>query len=504
LNAATDQIAPAARGRRRAALVGALILLALPQACSGPRRIRLPEASAWRPPSPLNACDPTGGGGTALEVGASPAPAPISSSPSGAVSIDLAQVLELAAEADLATRIAIEQAQEAFAQTDLVAESLYPSVSVGLRRGERTGSFQTTAGNFLDVDARQDFRGPALELSFDPGRAVFTLAAARERAEGRTFATLTAHQAAMLRAGLGFVALQEAHALVAAAEGSLARADDQLADQRARRGSGAGHEGDLQEALAQRARAYDRLLGRRAETQLSSARLAELVGLAPERPLTPRGSEFVALEMVALGNLSDLVELALERRSEVAQAQSSVRAAQRERTLRSWRWAIPTLEGIAEAGEVGPNDDDLEHTEAYSISLQWDLGATLSGEIHRSAALAREAGFVLEAVRRRVAREVVEAFRAAQAMRERGDVLGEAERAARAALEQAALRFASSDRLLMELQRADELVTAMQERRIGALADYCRAQLALFAAVGGGGEWGLPALLPDPGPSRRP
>jgi outer membrane protein TolC len=418
------------------------------------------------------------------------------------VVIDLAQALALAAESDLEIRIAVERAQEAFAEADLVAESLYPSLSLGLRRGHRDGSFQTTAGSFLEVDARQVFRGPSVELSFDPGRAVFTRAAARERAEGRTFGAMTAFQGAMLRAGLGFVDLQEAHALLAVASQALERAEELVGDQRSRRTAGAGHEGDLQEALAQRSRALDRLLSRKAQAQTASARLAEGLGLDPQGTLVPRGGELTALEMVALDDLSHLTELALERRSEVAEARSGLRAAERERTLQTWRWAIPTLEGVAEAGEVGADDDDLEHTQAYSVALQWDLGATLSGELHRSSAREREAGFVLEAVRRRVAREVAEAYGESGAVRERCAVLAEAERSAGAALEQAALRFANSDRLLMELQRADSLLTALQERRVGALAEYCRSQLVLFAAVGGGGDGDLSTLLPDAGPVR--
>ena len=504
MNAATNQTTGAVRGQRHVVLAWACAALGLLAACSGPRRIRLPDASAWRPASPLSTSGLSGGDGEAFPATAFVSPAAMTSSTSGAVPIDLAQVLQLAAETDLETRIAVEQAQEAFAEMDVVAESLYPSLSLGLRRGDRNGSFQTTAGNFLEVDARQAFRGPALELTFDPGRAVFSLAASRERAEGRTFGAMMTFQAAMWRAGLSFVALEEAHALISVAEGALARAQEVLEDQQLRRTGGAGHEGDLQGALAQRARDLDNLLARKAEAQVASVRLAELLGLAPLRPLVPRGSEFRALEMVALEDLPGLVELALEHRPEVAQAQSFVSAAELERDLRSWRWAIPTFEGVAEAGEVGPDDGHLEHTEAFSMALQWNLGATLSGELHRSRAVAREAGFVLEAVRRRVAREVVEAFRAAQAIRERSTVLEEAERAARAALDQVAVRFASSDRLLVEARRASELVTAMQERRIGALADYCRAQLTLFAAVGGGGSADLPLLLPDPRPVRRP
>jgi outer membrane protein TolC len=418
----------------------------------------------------------------------------------GAARIDLAQVLALVAETDLETRMAVERAQEAFAEMDVVAESLYPSLSVGMRRGDREGSFQTTAGNFVEVEAGQVFRGPALELAFDPARALFTLAAARERAEGRTFGVRTAFQAGMLRAGLGFVALEEAHALIAVSEDSLRRAEERVADQRARRQAGAGHEADLQEALAQRGRALDTLLIRKSEAGTASVRLAEVLGLAPERPLMPRGTTFASLEMVALDDLSGLVESALQRRSEVAQAQTSVRAADREHELRVWRWAIPTLEGVAEAGELGPDDDHFEHTEGFSVSLQWDLAATLSGELERSTAVAREARLGLEAVRRRVAREVVEAFRAAESMRARSAVLEEAESAAGEALAQVKLRFASTDRLLLELQRADELVTLLQERRVVALAGYCRAQLALFRAVGGRGSVGLPALLGDSRP----
>ncbi len=307
--------------------------------------------------------------------------------------LSLEQALSEAREKSLELRLA--EAELAVARADLKAAHLRSyNPEAGFSIGPSTNadttltSYQVGVSQTLELGGKRGHRTATAERRVEAAEA--RLARSREVVFGR------------VRRAFGLALVAQARVSTAIEADSVATLLRSAAEERLRLGAGTALEVNVAAAAAAR----ERRARFQAERDLTSAllELGAAVGLPASDPITPQGE---MPRPFAPGRSEDeLVQVALERRPDLAAFRAEIAAAESERQLaRSLAWPDPTI------GVSGGQAEDFRVLEfGFAIPLPlWNRG---QGARAQAGATLDRARLAEALARREAEREVRNAYRA--------------------------------------------------------------------------------------------
>ena len=328
-------------------------------------------------------------------------------------------------------------------------------------------------------------RGQAAQTLFSPAGWLQARAARRLVTASRAEAG-TAAQDAGARAGVAYVGVVQARALLAERRRELKLATDLLGVAQAQLQAGVGTRLDVVRAQTQIAASRAGIELARGQLTQAQIDLARALGLAP-------GVEFALSDSLGprLGRASvpedsgAAVALALQRRPELATATAQLFAARAaERAVAARR--LGQLQLVGDYGLNGPAPDNLITTGrlALQYSIPFFEGFRLEGQRHERAAQRGEASVRLGDLREQVAGEVQGALAAVQSGEARQALAGEQVRLAEEELREARLQFSNGLAGNIAVINAQQDLVRASDAMIEALAATARARVRLARAVG--------------------
>ncbi len=472
----------------RTILLGALVLPICAPGCF-PHVLPPPEVHYPAPP-PL-ACVP-------MPESSCAAPTP----PDGAAApgegevlpIDLPTALRLADSQNPEIAVARERIREAFAQQQRAEVFWLPDLSVGPEWTRHDGQIQRFNGQVVTSSRSAVFGGGVASLNFDLAEGVFNELAARQVTEARRAGARATANERLLEVAISYVDLVQTYAELVVNEETLKNAREMysILDNYVKTGKG---------ALADRARAEVEVRARereRLEIQgrigVAAARLARLLLLQSDTLLRPVDPALVPLPLVPEeAPLDLLVKQALENRPELAENRALALAAwERWRAAKISPW-IPNLSIAYGSGLYGggPNSfvGNFSGREDVVAGAFWRLenfGLGNAARIAESRSVYNQATLRQDSVQAEVANQVVAAFRVAFVRRRETEVTEKGVVAARESyrLNLDRLRRAPEQGRPIELLQAIQALAKAQQEAVQVIADYNRAQLRLYTALG--------------------
>lgn len=408
--------------------------------------------------------------------------------------IDLAAVLERAGAAPNAVRLVRERLAEADAVADRAGAALLPSLTLGGAGGWHRGTIQDTSGVFLEeVERQRVFLGANGEVTLDL-RRVFDWSAAGRRADAAGADEEAVLQATAIDAAAAYYDLT-------GAQGRLAIARDALEHAEAVRGVAAAREARQLGLRLDRVRAEARAADTRQDEiaarelkRVASARLATLLRLdatvlleSAERQIRP--VTFVSDEVP----IEALIAHALAQRPDLRAQDLRAQAADDEATGATWGPLVPRVSagvgapGFFGAGAEGDNFGSLRDREDYYVIVGWTFEGFGLGDVARArsaAARARAEATQADAVRDRVALEVIEAREASRSARAAIDAARQGLAAADEARDLARARLEQGTGLALDVFQAQADRTRAAMRLVDAVVRYNQAQLRLLQRLG--------------------
>jgi len=412
--------------------------------------------------------------------------------------IDLPTALRLANAGNPTVAIAQVRVREALARVDQADSLRLPTLSAGGIYLRHDGIDQNRKAELFRVSRGSIFLGGGASLRVDLGEALYQPLVARRLAAAEAATAKAVRNNTLLDVVSAYLALVQAHAVLAINADILDR-DEQIL-----KAARSGEKQGLIRTAADVHRAETEVDLRRVERQellaradTASARLVQLLVLDPVVRLVPADSAVVPIDLFSVDTpLAQLVEQAVASRPELAAAGARIEAA--ELRARQARYAplIPKLQVEYLGGGFGGGKNgaisNLEGRADLSTQLFWELRGLGFGNLAdtrlREAELDR-AGLTAVAARAQVAAEVVEALRVAQARR---SSLEPAQKAVTEAEEMYRVLSATSFGMIGGKGRFDALepllaVQALSQARLqylGSIVEYNRAQFRLLTAVG--------------------
>jgi outer membrane protein TolC len=230
---------------------------------------------------------------------------------------------------------------EAVALRQLAAAQLLPSLHAGISYDDHNGNLQTANGTILKVDRSSLYFGagaaavgagsvtiPGVFWSGNVAEGIFTALVARQEVEVRTFASQAIENDMLLRTAVTFNELLRAEGLTAVARQTLVDAQEvaKLAITFAK--AGAGRQPDADRALSEQEQRAAEIPEAEGSALIASARLAELLNMPPTTRFTPLDDKMIPCALVSASiPLPELLALAVLNRPELKQRQASIRQA---------------------------------------------------------------------------------------------------------------------------------------------------------------------------------
>ncbi|MFM9001989.1 MAG: TolC family protein [Opitutia bacterium] len=404
--------------------------------------------------------------------------------------IDLPSVLRLAGADSVEVRIAQERLAEARAEgalgdvghlTDDVLQ-LPGVVAVGHARREH--------GEHLPE--RAVLAGATLQLSLEIGESSYRRLAAKQLTLAAEHRLESERRRILLAASEAYFELSAAQAAADLQDEAVRLAADLHRQVTAAVSAGVAARADEHRAFAQLSRTQIRREQARDARRTAAARLAEIVRLPLQEDLVPVDRRPVALSVPGTERKLDaLVQTALSRRPEIAEAEHLDSAARENLAGARYAPLWPTLGAQVFGGGLGGSPssarDDWGRSTDTQVTLFWRIGAgglLDSSRVRAAEAAAAQGRLGVERVRDAVTREVVEAHASVQANLA-------ATRAAQAGLKSAeeGLKIAAQRRdfavgaVLETLQSQQDAVQARLEA-VRTVADLNKSRHRLKAAVG--------------------
>ena len=406
--------------------------------------------------------------------------------------IDLPSVLRLAGADSVEVRIAQERLAEARAREDGTLWQMFPVISPGVTYRNHSGQLQDIVGQVTDITKSSFGAGATLQLSLEIGESTYRRLAAKQMTLAAEHRLESERRRMLLAAAEAYFELTAAQAAADLQEDAVRLASDLHRQVSAAVAAGLAAKGDEHRAFAQLTRAQIRREQARDARRGAAARLAEVVRLPVDVDLTPADRRPVAITVPGSDRKLDaLVQTALARRSEIAEAERLDSAAQENLAGAKYAPLWPTLGAQVFGGGLGGSPssarDDWGRSTDTQVTLSWRIGAgglLDSSRVRAAEAAAAQGRLGIERIRDAVTREVVEAHAAVQAT-------SAAVKSAQAGLKSAedGLKLAAQRRdfavgaVMETLQSQQDAVQARLEA-VRSVADLNKARHRLKAAVG--------------------
>jgi outer membrane protein TolC len=434
--------------------------------------------------------------------------------------IDLAAALKLGGVSNPEILLARQRVVEAVALRQLAAAQILPSLHVGLSYDDHNGNLQQSSGNILKVDRSSLYIGagasavaagtvgiPGVFWAGNISETIYGALIAHQVVEVRAFASRAVENEMLLRIAVTYTELVRAEGLSAIARKNLedARAAEHLTATFAK--AGAGNDADADRARAERGqREAERTLAE-GKVLIVSARLAELLNLDPTTRLSVQDDKVIPCPVVPDPiPLPELVAIALLNRPELKERQAVIRqsllALESSQVLPFSPTVILGLSYGAEAGgsnlvaqpvntdvnargepRFSPFEGRLDF-DAVAFWTAQNLGLGNKALIQSARSRLGTAELQLLEKLDRVRAEVANAYSRTHA---RYAQIGTAEQAVRDAtasleLDSKAIRGGAGKPI--ELLESLRLLARARITYLNAIADYNRAQLELYVALG--------------------
>jgi outer membrane protein/adhesin transport system outer membrane protein len=406
--------------------------------------------------------------------------------------IDLPSVLRLAGADSVEVRIAQERLAEARAREDGTLWQMFPVISPGITYRNHSGQLQDIVGQVTDITKSSFGAGATLQLSLEIGESTYRRLAAKQMTLAAEHRLESERRRMLLAAAEAYFELTAAQAAADLQEDAVRLASDLHRQVSAAVAAGLAAKGDEHRAFAQLTRAQIRREQARDARRSAAARLAEVVRLPVDVDLTPADRRPVAIAVPGSDRKLDaLVQTALARRPEIAEAERLDSAAQENLAGAKYAPLWPTLGAQVFGGGLGGSPssarDDWGRSTDTQVTLSWRIGAgglLDSSRVRAAEAAAAQGRLGIERIRDAVTREVVEAHAAVQAT-------SAAVKSAQAGLKSAedGLKLAAQRRdfavgaVMETLQSQQDAVQARLEA-VRSVADLNKARHRLKAAVG--------------------
>lgn len=406
--------------------------------------------------------------------------------------IDLPSVLRLAGADSVEVRIAQERLAEARAREDGTLWQMFPVISPGVTYRNHSGQLQDIVGQVTDITKSSFGAGATLQLSLEIGESTYRRLAAKQMTLAAEHRLESERRRMLLAAAEAYFELTAAQAAADLQEDAVRLASDLHRQVSAAVAAGLAAKGDEHRAFAQLTRAQIRREQARDARRGAAARLAEVVRLPVDVDLTPADRRPVAIAVPGSDRKLDaLVQTALARRPEIAEAERLDSAAQENLAGAKYAPLWPALGAQVFGGGLGGSPssarDDWGRSTDTQVTLSWRIGAgglLDSSRVRAAEAAAAQGRLGIERIRDAVTREVVEAHAAVQAT-------SAAVKSAQAGLKSAedGLKLAAQRRdfavgaVMETLQSQQDAVQARLEA-VRSVADLNKARHRLKAAVG--------------------
>jgi outer membrane protein TolC len=406
--------------------------------------------------------------------------------------IDLPSVLRLAGADSVEVRIAQERLAEARAREDGTLWQMFPVISPGVTYRNHSGQLQDIVGQVTDITKSSFGAGATLQLSLEIGESTYRRLAAKQMTLAAEHRLESERRRMLLAAAEAYFELTAAQATADLQEDAVRLASDLHRQVSAAVAAGLAAKGDEHRAFAQLTRAQIRREQARDARRGAAARLAEVVRLPVDVDLTPADRRPVAIAVPGSDRKLDaLVQTALARRPEIAEAERLDSAAQENLAGAKYAPLWPALGAQVFGGGLGGSPssarDDWGRSTDTQVTLSWRIGAgglLDSSRVRAAEAAAAQGRLGIERIRDAVTREVVEAHAAVHAT-------SAAVKSAQAGLKSAedGLKLAAQRRdfavgaVMETLQSQQDAVQARLEA-VRSVADLNKARHRLKAAVG--------------------
>lgn len=434
--------------------------------------------------------------------------------------IDLASALQLAGVGNPQILLARQRVLEAMALHQFAAAQFLPSLHAGVSFNNHNGNLIQSDGSVLKVNRGSLYLGagamavgsgtvqiPGVAWSGNVAEKVYTALVARQEVEIREHASRAAENTMLLRTAVAFNELLRAEGLHAITKqnqedaAELFRLVNTFAD------SGQGRKPDADRAqsdLSQRTALLPETDGNR---MIASARLAELLNLPPTTRLTPLDDKVIPCALVPEPiPLAELLTMAILNRPEMKQRQAAIRQALLNLESSQILPFSPTVIIGFSYGEDGGGSNLVAQPRGTSLYARdvsrfgsfgeradldviayWaaeNLGLGNVARINWNRSRLGITEWLLVQMLNRVRMEVTTAYARSHA---RLAQIATAEKAMRKALEaftadmKAARGFESRP---IEMLLSLRILARARVAYINAIADYNRAQVELFVALG--------------------
>lgn len=419
--------------------------------------------------------------------------------------VDFSALLGMAPGNNLQIALAQERIQEAYAD-ELAANLLWlPSLRVGMTYNHHEGTLQETGGRVFDVSRSSLIAGggvmavgagtpmlPGVSLNVPLGDVFFQPRIAEAISRAREASASVATNETLLQVAQGYLDLLSAFQEKAIAVEIAGKAEQlaKLTASFARTGQGSRADADrAQTELTLRKNAID-LAEERA--RVASARLAEILRLAPELKLMPKEAHLVPLELAPVQlPLRELIALALSNRPELVENRELVHeAVLRLRREKVSPFVPSVLLGMSYGGFGGGSGRSLD-----SYKDRFDLDAGLFWEVRnlgwgehaaRRRAVSRLEQSQIRELQQmdRVAREVNEAKARVTLRKRQIAVAQQGTRVAQDALRRDLGRIREGQGLPIEALQSLRALDQAHREVLRTIISYNRAQFELHWSLG--------------------
>jgi len=427
----------------------------------------------------------------------------------GTYPIDLANALGLGGADNLQVRLARTRLFQAQAR-HLEAKTLWlPSMRLGVGYNKHDGRLQETEGNVIEVERNSLFYGGGLGLGSAPlpggaggpprlfvnlslADAYFKPLAACQEVAAHGAAERVASNNSLTEIAVGYHSLLEAHGRLANAAAASEMTQNMVTLVENFEREGFSSQTEVSRARAALGRWRRDVADAERQTVTTSAKLARLLRLPPQVQLVPVEEFVIPIDFVDAGiEVDGMIAQAWQHRPEISQLGAYREAACFRVQEEKWRPWIPNVyAGTTYGGFGGGTSTDFTSPSDRSdvdLVAVWELENMGLGNVakqrQRRGEL-HERVLELEALRERIAAEVVTAAADVTSYRRQMEIAQEAITAAEQSYRLNEQRIRESEGLPIELLQS---ISALAEARTAyteAVGNYNRAQYHLLRALG--------------------
>ncbi|WP_425399940.1 TolC family protein [Aeoliella sp.] len=450
-----------------------------------------------------------------------PIPDPVVEPTLDVVDMNLPTALSMVGGKHPAVGFAQWRVQEAYAQLDQAEVLWLPSLQAGFSFHKHDGNYQASDGRIVDVN-RNSFQyglgngatgagttpNPGIVARFHLADAIFQPEIAQKTAWARGHAANGVMNEQLLNVAVAYLELLNAHQDARILDESRDRTDDLAKLTSDFASTGQGLQADADRLETERTLVENRLVSARERIDVASARLAQALSIAADRPIAPLDPTVVPIDLVSLDmDKSSLISTGLSNRPELKESQALVAAACEQYRRQKYAPFVPSvLLGFSTGGFGGGLGDNLDNVDGrydFDALMTWEVRNLGFGErAARREATSRiqQAKFEKIRVMDQVAREVNEAHAQVLRRAERITITKRAIRSAENSYQRNYSRIRDGQGLPLEVLQSVQALEDARRAYLSAVMDYNEAQFRLQWALG----WpvtappGTASALPDP------